>query len=550
MSSTFFGFNIARSGLFTAQRALDVSSHNIANAETAGYTRQRVDAVQEDPLKFPGTMMGAGVTTEAVKQIRNEFLDMKYRYENMVYGESSFRFDSLSEVEAIMNEPSSSGIRTVMDDFFNSLQELSKDPSSLTARAVVRERAHSLTYTISHMYDQFEKMVKDTDFAVKTTVDEINMYASDIASINDQIFRAELGGVKANDLRDRRNLLIDKLSSLVGVEVVEVSESTGSSVFESKKMNILINGNMLVSHDKVNKLVADEQIDHPAGIADISVRQVKFSTGDPLNVDAISGKLKAELDIRDNASEGSRKGVPFYMKKLDEFVKVFANEINSAHMGGFGLDENSGGIAFFDTATAEYEKQYEIDGTAVSDTIAAKWPGKADAEIISGWESANKGYTVVKDADGKWAQVPKITAKNIILSKAIELDLDNIAAAGIEDDATAGKGLAGDNSNILKIAELRHKNDMFMWGTPDDFVKSLVANLGVDAQDAKRTMNNQEVLTQQIETQRQSISGVSLDEEMTNVVRFQHAYNASARMITTLDEMIDVIVNRMGRVGL
>ncbi|AHM55619.1 flagellar hook-associated protein 1 [Peptoclostridium acidaminophilum DSM 3953] len=497
MSSTFFGFNIARSGLFTAQRSLDVSSHNIANAETAGYTRQRVDAVQEDPLKYPGTMMGAGVTTEAVKQIRNDFLDIKFRYENMVYGESSFRFDSLSEVEAIMNEPSDSGIRTVMDDFFNSLQELSKDPSSLTARAVVRERAHSLTYTISHMYDQFEKMVKDTDFAVKTTVDEINMYASDIASINDQIFRAELGGVKANDLRDRRNLLIDKLSSLVGVEVVEVSESTGSSAFESKKMNILINGNMLVSHDKVNKLVADEQIDHPAGIADISVRQVKFSTGDPLNVDAISGKLKAELDIRDNASEGARKGVSFYMKKLDEFVKTFAEQINGVHMAGYGLDAATTGIAFF--------------------------------EAESGGD---------------------ITAKNITLSKKIEEDLDNIAAAGIEDDATVGKGLAGDNSNILEIAELRHKNDMFMWGTPDDFVKSLVANLGVDAQDAKRTMNNQEVLTQQIETQRQSISGVSLDEEMTNVVRFQHAYNASARMITTLDEMIDVIVNRMGRVGL
>lgn len=503
MSSTFFGFNIARSGLFTAQRALDVSSHNIANAQTDGYSRQRVDAVQEDPLKFPGTMMGAGVTTEAVKQIRNEFLDMKYRYENMVYGESSFRFDSLSEVEAIMNEPSSSGIRTVMDDFFNSLQELSKDPSSLTARAVVRERANSLTYTVSHMYNQFEKMVKDTDFAVKTTVDEINMYASDIASINDQIFRAELGGVKANDLRDRRNLLIDKLSNLVGVEVVEVSESTGSSAFESKKMNILINGNMLVSHDKVNKLVADEQIDHPAGIADISVRQVKFSTGDPLNVNAISGKLKAELDIRDNASEGSRKGVPFYMKKLDEFVKVFANEINGAHMGGFGLDAATTGIAFF--------------------------------------EAKNLGYDPANN---------KITAKNIVLSSKIEDDLDNIAASGIQDNKIIGKGLAGDNSNILKIAELRHKNDMFMWGTPDDFVKSLVANLGVDAQDAKRTMNNQEVLTQQIETQRQSISGVSLDEEMTNVVRFQHAYNASARMITTLDEMIDVIVNRMGRVGL
>ena len=553
MRSTFFGFNIAKSGLFSAQRALDITGHNISNTETPGYSRQRLEQVQDTPMKIPTGILGTGVTTASITQIRNEFLDGKFRYENTVYGESSFRYQSLSEIEAIMNEPSESGIRSVMDDYFSSIEELSKDASSLTTRALVRERANSLSYSVSHMYTQFEKMVRDTDFAVRTTVDQINTYASDIANLNEQIFRSEIGGHTANDLRDRRNLLIDQLSNLVGVEVREVSDSVGSGGFESKKLNILVNGTAIVSHDKVVKIEADESMDHPEGFEELSVKRLKFSTGDPVNTDAISGALKAQIDMRDNGEGSVEKGIPYYMQKLDEFVATFVNETNMVHRAGYSLNNmaetapgEGHGINFFEAEGAGYTSEK----LAASPLQAGMDKGMSEDEALEKWEEGNKGYTLFKDSNGDFYKVTKVSAKSLKLSEAIQDDLDNIAVAGGCDEGTPPKGLAGDNSNILSMSELRNKTEMFAWGSPDDFVKSLVSNLGVDGQDAKRVALNQEVLTGEIGRQRESVSGVSLDEEMSNMVRFQHAYNASARMLTTVDEMIDVIINRMGRVGL
>jgi len=501
--STFFGFNIARSGLFTAQKALSVVSHNIANAETPGYSRQRVEQRASNPMALSGGkgMLGTGVDSTAITQIRNEFLDIKMRNENTVYGQWKSRYESLSEIEAIMNEPSESGIRRVMDDFFSSIQELSKDPSSLTTRAVVRERGIAMANTLNHMHSQFEKMVRDTDFEVKTTVDQINTYANDISKLNEQICKAEMDGNKANDLRDQRNLLMDKLSELVNLEVKELTD--GKDINLSGKLILSINGQPLVSHDKAYKLTVDTKDKHGV-LENIEVGQLQWElgrnadgtpiTGSKIDSSILKGKLKAQLDMRDNI-DGDNKGIPYYIDKLNEFTNTFATKFNDIHKEGYGLQDGSHGNLFFESKDSE-----------------------------------------------------PITAANIKISSDIEADLDNIAAAKFGD--ANDKGLAGDASNMVDLAQIRYDHDMFAWGSPDDFVKSLVSNLGVDAQTAKRMSENQEVLVSQIDLQRQSISGVSLDEEMTNMVKFQHAYNAAARMITTVDEMIDVIVNRMGRVGL
>ncbi|OPJ56054.1 flagellar hook-associated protein FlgK [Alkalithermobacter paradoxus] len=491
MRSTFFGFNIARSGLFTAQRALDVVGHNISNAQTPGYSRQRVEQSQLTPLAIPGGrgMLGAGVEARAVTQVRNEFLDVKYRNENNAFGEWKARYDTLSEIEAIINEPSNSGIRNVMDEFFGSIQELSKDPSSLTVRALVRQRGIALSNTINHMYNQFEKMTRDMDFAIRTTVSQINNYAKDIAKLNDAIYRFELDGSSANDLRDQRNLLIDELSKLVKVEMTEIKDpnllNSGSG-----RMSILINGQALVSHDKVDLLNIDNQIEHP-NVPGLLIRTLRWDSGSAINVDGLNGQLKAQLDMRDN-EDGKAKGIPYYIEKLNEFTKIFVEQFNNQHSKGYGLDDAGSGNNFF--------------------------------------------------------EIGDVPAKSIKISNLIEQDLDYIAAAS--SSYPDGRGIPGDGSNALLLSEVRDNHNMFAWGSPDDFLKSLVSNLGVDAQEARRMTENQEVLLYQVDNQRQSISGVSLDEEMANMVRFQHSYNAAARMITAMDEMVDVIINRLGRVGL
>ncbi|SDJ91094.1 flagellar hook-associated protein FlgK [Natronincola ferrireducens] len=507
MRSTFLGFNTARSGLFAAQRALDITGHNIANVNTKGYTRQRLEQAQSNPMALPGGqgMLGTGVDTLAIKQLRNEFLDYKFRGENNALGYWEAKRDGLHFIESIFNEPSETGISTVMDELFSSFQELSKNPENLTTRSLVRQRAIAFTNTVNHMYNQLEKMAKDLNFDIQATVNSINGYAEQIGRLNEQIFRNEIDGGNANDLRDQRNLLIDELSKLVNVEVVEVLDvnddvaSTKDHV--GKKMVLQINGQPLVSHDKVYRLDAthkdaseffEEELD-----TTVFMNTIKWQNGSTLNTSGLKGELKALLDLRDGET-GSTKGIPFYIGELNRFVEKFAQKVNDLHAQGYGLSGDTGN--FFFTA----------NGVSTQD---------------------------MKDDDNL-----KITARNIKISLDIE-DLNKIAASSSSDL------LPGDASIALKMLELRHDSHMFTEGKPEDFIKSVISNLGVDTQAAIRNAFNQQVLTEQVDGERQRISGVSMDEELSRMVMFQHAYNASARMITTMDEMLDVVINRIGLVG-
>ena len=256
MRSTFLGFNTARSGLFAAQRALDITGHNISNVNTPGYTRQRLEQTQSNPMSVMGGqgMLGTGVDMVAVKQLRNEFLDFRYRDEvnSLAYWQT--RQNGLAFVEAMFNEPSNTGINTVVDQFFSALQELSKEQNAdeLTHRALVLDRAVGVTTTISHLYDQLEKMVVDLNFDVQNTVTTVNALSDQIARLNKQIYMFEIDGSSANDLRDQRNLLIDQLSEYVKVDIVEVSDANDPSgkLNLPKKMVLQINGQPIVSHDR------------------------------------------------------------------------------------------------------------------------------------------------------------------------------------------------------------------------------------------------------------------------------------------------------------
>lgn len=501
MRSTFFGFNIARSGLFAAQRALDITGHNIANVNTKGYSRQRLEQVQSTPLALPGKqgMLGTGVDTLTIKQVRADFLDFKYRGEVNSQGEWEARRDGLQFIEAIMNEPSETGISTVLDELFQSIQELSKNPQELTNRSLVRQRAITFTNSLNHMHGQLEKMVKDVNFDVMTTVNSINAYSDQIATLNEQIFRAEIGGSNANDLRDQRNVLLDELSKLVNVEVLEVMDPNDLQS-GGKKMVIQINGQPLVHHNRAFKLSTEETVFGSEPL----INQIKWENGATLSTTGLKGELKALLDLRDS-SDGKFKGIPFYINELNEFARVFAKEFNKIHYEGYGLNGQDG-VLFF-----------SANGMDTLDMM--------------------DGQTILDDVIHN-----KITAKNI--SIALDLEDPNKIAAG--SDPTL---LPGDGSIALKLAQLRHDGNMFTKGKPEDFIKSLISNLGVDAQEAIRNAFNQTILTDQIDNERQSISGVSMDEELSRMVMYQHSYNASARMINTVDEMLDLIINRLGLVG-
>lgn len=551
MASTFFGLSIAKSGLFANQMALNTVSHNIANANTEGYTRQRLTMYAENPDTFPSApgTIGRGVRMDNVTQIRDEFLDEKFRGENTKLGEYEALADTYRTLEAIINEPSESGIRTVADEFFSALQELVKAPDSLTTRALVRQRAIALQESVKGMFEGFRKEQANLNFEVQVVADEINSYGSQIATLNNVIYNTELNGQTANDLRDQRNLLLDKLSKVVDCEYYEDS---------SGRFYVDINGTALVSHyDHQNvKLVQRSTPENPHDVN--KLYDLEWENGGTFT--ATGGKIKAIMDMRDNA-DGEQKGIPYYVDKLNEFVDTLTSELNRIHKAGYDLNGENGINLFTidNMTTAEYETYMMTRGfeggaaidvtSAVRDGITPGMSADEENEIIhsniADILNNNPQYKgkSIKFIDDKFVVVDRISAGDLTISKDIEDDLDKISASSTPE------GAPGDNQNAQALASVRANTSLYAWGSPDDFINSLVSNLGVDAQDAIRRESNEQVLINQIESNRQSVMGVSLDEEMTSMVKYQQSYNACARLINVMDEMIDLVVNRLGTVG-
>jgi len=551
MASTFFGFNVVRSGLSANQMALNTVSHNIANANTEGYARQRLTMRADKPDTFPSApgTIGKGVLMDNVKQIRDEFLDYKYRGEMTKSGEFGALANTYRTLEAIINEPSDSGIATIMDEFFSALHELNKAPESLTTRALVRQRAIALTETVSGMSESFQREQANLDFEITVIANEINGYAKQIADINRVIYNSELNGQTANDLRDQRNLILDKLSELVDINYYE--DSMG-------RFYVDVTGRALVSHYDHDQLIAVERPTRKNPYDINRLHDLEWASG--TTFDTTAGKLKGLIDMRDRV-EGDNKGLPYYVSKLNEFVDTLATELNRVHKSGYDINGDTGINLFTinNMTTADYEAQLlaaGYNGLAAIDVtnsvLAGTGPSLSDEENdakirenINDIMNNNTQYVnkSIKYIQGKYVVVDRVEAMSLTISKDVEVDLDKISAS-----ATA-EGAPGDGDNALNLAKVRHNVGLFAWGSPDDFVKSLVSNLGVDAQDAIRNQKNEEVLLNQINFNRQAIMGVSLDEEMAEMVKFQQSYNACARVMTTMDEMIDLIVNRLGTVG-
>lgn len=551
MSSSFFGLNIAKTGLFVSQRALQVVSHNIANANTPGFSRQRLDTKAMWPDVLPGTQgtLGRGVDSESVIQIREEFFDKKIRHENGLKGNWMIRSEVLGNIESIFNEPKDSGFTKVVDKFFSSLDELAKNPDSLTTRALVRQRAIAFTESVGDIYAKLGQLQKQVDFEVRTTANQINGYAEQIRDLNKSIYMSELGGAKSNDLRDQRNLILDKLSELVNIDYFEDAQG---------HFHVMLGGKPLVSHydfETIKVTNREERLnaDDADGLAEL-----EWEKGGTLNL--TSGQLKALVDMRDGI-KGDAKGIPYYMDKLNHYTDRVSSEINRIHMEGFDLQSNKG-VMFFTKngmSSAEYrdyllEKGLNggkpVDLTAqVLEGTDEKFSKVKNNEIIAkniqkilgnNPDNANKS---VKFLDNKFYLVDRIPTDQLKLSKDLDKDINKFAAS------ESIQGTPGDGHNVLRIKEIRHNRQIFEWGSSDDFVKSLISNLGVDGEEAKRMQKNEALLIVEIENKRQSVMGVSFDEEVSDMIKFQHAYNANARMLTTMDELLDTVINRLGTVG-
>lgn len=480
----FFGFNSAVSGLLASQRSLYTTNHNIDNANTKGYSRQEIEQRATKPFNMPGIgFLGTGTEIHNVERVRDSFVDFKYWNEIAPKAEWEIKKNQLLEIEKLMAEPTDNSFRRYMDDFYGSLDEMSKNSSDMSYREPVKQNAMAFTKHINETAKKLENMKRETNYEIRTEIKTINGLSQEIVGLNKQIYSSEVSGKKANDLRDKRELLVDEMAEIVPIKVNESSDG---------KYKVSVGGMAIVDHIYTNEVSLKEVKN-----ANDTEYKIVWENGGEVNLK--SGRLKGLMDMMTgNGENNSYRGVPYYTKQLDDFAREFAKGFNSVHKEGYGLaSQNPAGDFFVD----------------------------ADNSDVN------------------------ITAANITLSNEILEDIRNIGAAGNKG------GSSEDNINLLKLINQRENKEFFKknkdvsQGTPDDFIKSILSSMAVDSLQANRLYDTQELMQKNIETKRQSISGVSLDEEMADMVRFQHVYIASSKMISTMDMLIDVTVNRLGLVG-
>lgn len=477
MRSTFSGFNIGYRALAAQQRALDITSHNIANANTPGYTRQSVVMEATPAEEVLAGFVGTGVTITDFRRIRDEFLDIQMRTENKALGEWETRDNLISKLEVIFNEPSESSLRSVLDQYWESWQTLSRNPESPSARTNVMQRGIALANTFNHLDAQFVELQIDINKGIGLKVEEINTQARQIRDLNIQIIKAESGGMKtANDLRDKRDALVESLAKNIAIDVVED---------EFGAVNITVGGKTLVSRSVLGEIrFINKDPLHPETATLEWYEPTHNVSQGPVNL--YGGALKGYLDMRDEV-------IPNYQEKISTLAKTIAEEVNTLHRAGFALDKSTG-----------------------------------------------RDFFVISDL------ATDFSAGNIRVNPDIEADVNLIATAGTDDPDV----FDGDNTNATAIAQLKNKLTL-NGGTAsfDDYYTSLIGQLGVQGQETSQMLENKTYIIEQLNNRRDAISGVSLDEEMTNMIRYQHAYTAAARVINVMDEMMDVLVNKLGMVG-
>jgi flagellar hook-associated protein 1 FlgK len=527
VNESFLGLNIAVRGLFTAQRNLSVVGHNLNNVNTPGFSRQQAVQVAARPMAlFDGTgMLGTGSDIISIQRVRDEYLDFKYWSENVTSGEWEAKKELLNELEVTFNEPSDSGFVTIQNEFFNSLQELAKDPSSAAVRELVCQKGAQLANYFNSTAVHLEKLQSDANYNIRVKVEEVNSLAEQIRQLNQQIYIAELDGSNANDLRDRRTLLVDNLSKIVNMEASEVVTGKLPDGRDDKRFIITISGKALVDHFHVTKLKVEQRKTKLNEDVDISgLYEVGWEDGNKLTIKG--GELKGYLDIRDG-NEGlngspSNKGIPYYMRKMNEFVRTFAMAFNEGliDLDGDGtIDDGCGHADGYTLNSATGIRFFTMLGDNGQPLTSAEF------EALPG------------DISEKYN---KVTAKNFCVGYEVSNDPNNISTSDVP-------GEVGNIETLNAIIEMRHNTHMFIEGKPEDFMKSIVATLGIDSQQAKMRADSQRVMVNQIENRRLSNSGVSIDEEMTNLVRFQHSYNAAAKMIQTMSEVYEILINGLWR---
>jgi flagellar hook-associated protein 1 len=451
------GLNSAVRALLAHQQAMDAVSHNIANVNTPGYSRQRVHLASVAPAGSAG--VGQGVQLLGVERIRDAFIDFQIRTQSQHAGGFSARADSLSLVELAFGEPSDNGLRAALGQFFNAWRDLANAPEQSAARSAVVQSGETLAFVANRMSVSLTEIQADANTRLNASVSEINDIARQVASFNQRIIEVRGTGDPAADLTDQRDLLLDRLARLTDANIVEQADG---------RADVFIAGRALVQGSKAAEL----QLVPDAGNQNFfEVRWASDGAAATIRGGEVGGFLhQRDVDLPERIAE------------LNTLIAQVIADVNAMHAAGFALDGVTTGTDFF-------------TGTNASD---------------------------------------------IGVNAAIRADLALVAAAGLAD-------APGDGSGALALADLQRATNLTGGSqTYEEYFGGMIARLGVAVRDARGTERAQGATIAHLEQLRASISGVNLDEEMVAMVQYQKGYEAAARLIRAIDEMLDEMMRIVG----
>lgn len=466
--------DIAKSGLTAQRLALEVTSENITNVNTPGYSKQTTIFQTAPTTLERGFPLGSGVQVAEIQRAYNDFLQQQLTGQSATNGFSNTVLASMNQAQQLFNDLSTDGLGKSLQDFFSSWQDLTSNPQGQPERQAVLASAQQLVDQFQRINGSLHDLKSEANQSLEGIVSDVNNYTSQIASLNDQIKLIEIQGGRANELRDQRDQLVRELSGKVGITYIEQTDGTLNVSMSLGQPLVIGNqaATLSLQPDPANSSYYKVLATSPGGNTAIDITSIVGGTNNG------QGEMGGTLQVRDTLVNG-------FLSDLDELAYTLATEVNNAHTTGFGLNSSTG-LSFF-----------------TPPTTMAGYSGPGGI-----------GVNITQTAD---------------------------VAAANTDPAAGG---TGNNVNAQTIAGIYDKVLATSGGslTLDGFYNGLVGKVGVAVQDATRTQATSDSTIKQLDNLRESNSGVSLDEELANLVKYQTAYQGAAKMITVSTDMLDTII--------
>jgi flagellar hook-associated protein 1 len=462
--------NIGEQSLYVTRQGVDTTSHNISNANTEGYSRQRVNVRARDPQFYHGVVLGSGSYVKDITRSHNQFVERQINRAQQAQGEMNGRFDALKGFEPIFSPELTAGVNDEVTNFFNALGDLSTSPDDIAIRTAVREAGRNLGVAFQRVDRDIRQRRMDLDDIVKQSVADVNSHLEGIAKLNQQIQETEITpGAFANDLRDQRDLLMRNLTGKIEVNYYE--DEYGNICVRGPSDITMVDKNIVVQMQAVSNANNDGFLDilavDPSGHKNNITRKME------------GGSLKGVIDVRDQVATD-------LMFKNNQMAYTMATSFNQIHESGFGI------------------KDYN------------ETTGRSFFRPIDDFSHAARDF-----------------------------DISDEVSESIEAISIASSPLAlGDNVVGNELLNLKDSK-LFDNGKTSfiEFYGGMVGGLGIEINRTGHLKEANDVVVADLHAQREAVSGVSLDEEAINLMKWQSNFTASSKVITTVDEMLETVLS-------